>query len=116
MTRQSVPYASGVGLLNCHLLFSGLPPLPVEGEELYAQANTLDYEFPSILARTAYVSPFAQLGWGCILLNNAVVQNGVQVGNGSILNVGAEAHHDCTIDDFRISCRICWRIPGSRKI
>lgn len=37
MTRQSVPYASGVGLLNCDLLFSGLPRLPVEGEELYAQ-------------------------------------------------------------------------------
>lgn len=71
-------------------------------EELYAQADALDYEFPNILARTAYVSPFAQLGWGCILLNNAVVQNGVQVGNGSILNVGAEAHHDCTIDDFTL--------------
>ena len=71
-------------------------------EKLYAQADALDYEFPNILARTAYVSPFAQLGWGCILLNNAVVQNGVQVGNGSILNVGAEAHHDCTIDDFTL--------------
>ena len=71
-------------------------------EELYAQADALDYEFPSILARTAYVSPFAQLGWGCILLNNAVVQNGAQIGNGSILNVGAEAHHDCTIDDFAL--------------
>lgn len=71
-------------------------------EEFYAQADALDYEFPSILARTAYVSPFAQLGWGCILLNNAVVQNGVQVGNGVILNAGAEAHHDCTIDDFAL--------------
>lgn len=71
-------------------------------EELYAQADALDYEFPNILARTAYVSPFAQLGWGCILLNNAVVQNGAQIGNGSILNVGAEAHHDCTIDDFAL--------------
>lgn len=37
MTQHSVPYASGVGLLNCDLLFSGLPRLPVEGEELYAQ-------------------------------------------------------------------------------
>ena len=71
-------------------------------EEVYAQADALDYEFPSILARTAYVSPFAQLGWGCILLNNAVVQNGSQVGNGVLLNVGAEAHHDCTIDDFAL--------------
>lgn len=71
-------------------------------ERIYRQADALDYEFPSILAHSAYVSPFAQLGWGCILLNNAVVQNGVQVGNGVILNAGAEAHHDCTIDDFAL--------------
>ena len=30
MTQHSVPYASGVGLLNCDLLFSGLPRLPVD--------------------------------------------------------------------------------------
>ena len=71
-------------------------------EELYAQADALDYEFPNILARTAYVSPFAQLGWGCILLNNAVVQNGAQVGNGVLLTVGVEAHHDCAIEDFAL--------------
>lgn len=71
-------------------------------EELYAQADALDYEFPSILACSAYVSPFARLGWGCILLNNAVVQNGTQIGNGVVLTVGVEAHHDCTISDFAL--------------
>ena len=71
-------------------------------EELYAQADALDYEFPSILAYSAYVSPFAQLGWGCVLLNNAVVQNGAQIGNGVVLTVGVEAHHDCTIGDFAL--------------
>ena len=34
-------YASGVGLLNCDLLFSGLDRLPVEGEELYARGFDL---------------------------------------------------------------------------
>lgn len=71
-------------------------------EELYAQADALDYEFPNILARSAYVSPFARLGWGCILLNNAVVQNGAQIGNGVVLTTGVEAHHDCTIFDFAL--------------
>lgn len=71
-------------------------------EALYAQADALGYEFPSILARSAYVSPFARLGWGCILLNNAVVQNGAQIGNGVVLTVGVEAHHDCTISDFAL--------------
>lgn len=71
-------------------------------ERIYRQADALDYEFPSILARSAYVSPFAQLGWGCILLNNAVVQNGAQIGNGVVLTTGVEAHHDCTISDFAL--------------
>lgn len=71
-------------------------------ERIYRQADALDYEFPSILAQTAYVSPFAQLGWGCILLNNAVVQNGAQIGNGVVLTVGVEAHHDCAIGNFAL--------------
>lgn len=71
-------------------------------EQIYRQAEELDFAFPNVVARTAYVSPFAQLGWGCILLNNAVVQNGAQVGNGVLLTVGVEAHHDCFIDDFSL--------------
>lgn len=71
-------------------------------ERIYRQADALDYEFPSILAHSAYVSPFAQMGWGCVLLNNAVVQNGAQIGNGVVLTVGVEAHHDCTIGNFAL--------------
>ena len=41
MTTSNRPYASGVGVLNCDLLFSGLDRLPVEGEELYAKGFEL---------------------------------------------------------------------------
>ena len=71
-------------------------------EEIYLQAEALSFTFPNVVARSAYVSPFAQLGWGCILLNNAVVQNGAQIGNGVVLTTGVEAHHDCTISDFAL--------------
>ena len=71
-------------------------------EEIYRQAEALGFAFPNVVARSAYVSPFAQLGWGCILLNNAVVQNGAQIGNGVVLTVGVEAHHDCAIEDFAL--------------
>ena len=71
-------------------------------EEIYLQAEALSFTFPNVVARSAYVSPFARLGWGCILLNNVVVQNGVQIGNGVVLNAGVEAHHDCTIADFAL--------------
>lgn len=71
-------------------------------EQIYRQAEALGFAFPNVVARSAYVSPFAQLGWGCILLNNVVVQNGVQIGNGVVLTVGVEAHHDCAISDFAL--------------
>ena len=71
-------------------------------EQIYRQAEKLGFAFPNVVARSAYVSPFARLGWGCILLNNAVVQNGAQIGNGVVLTTGVEAHHDCTIFDFAL--------------
>lgn len=71
-------------------------------EEIYRQAEALSFTFPNVVARSAYVSPFAQLEWGCILLNNAVVQNGAQIGNGVVLTTGVEAHHDCAINDFAL--------------
>lgn len=71
-------------------------------ERIYWQAQALGFAFPNVVAISAYVSPFAQLGWGCILLNNAVVQNGAQIGNGVVINAGVEAHHDCTIGDFAL--------------
>lgn len=71
-------------------------------ERIYLQAEGLGFAFPNVVARTAYVSPFGRLGWGCILLNNAVVQNGAQIGNGVVLNAGVEAHHDCAIGDFAL--------------
>ena len=71
-------------------------------EQIYRQAEALGFAFPNVVACSAYVSPFARLGWGCILLNNAVVQNGAQIGNGVVLTTGVEAHHDCTISDFAL--------------
>ena len=71
-------------------------------ERIYWQAQALGFAFPNVVVISAYVSPFAQLGWGCILLNNAVVQNGAQIGNGVVLTTGVEAHHDCVINDFAL--------------
>ena len=71
-------------------------------EKIYRQAEALGFAFPNVVARSAYVSPFTRLSWGCILLNNAVVQNGAQIGNGVVLTTGVEAHHDCAIEDFAL--------------
>ena len=71
-------------------------------ERIYDAAEQIGYAFPNLIHSSAYVSPYAKMGWGCVLLNNSVVQNGSTVGNGVLLNPGVEVHHDCSVDDFAL--------------
>lgn len=68
--------------------------------QLYRRAAGLGYAFPNLIAPSAYISPYASLGWGCVVLNNALVQNGAAVGNGVLINPGVEIHQDGTVGDF----------------
>lgn len=69
-------------------------------ERLYKQAAEIGYTFPNVIAPSAYISPHAILGDGITVLNNAVIQNGAKIGDGTILNPGVEAHHDSTIGKY----------------
>jgi sugar O-acyltransferase (sialic acid O-acetyltransferase NeuD family) len=69
-------------------------------ERIYKEAGSIGYSFPNIIHPTAYVSPHAQIGSGCVILNNAVVQNNARCGDGCILNPGVELHHDSTIGSY----------------
>lgn len=69
-------------------------------EHIYNLAKRIGYNFPNLICSSAYISPYAKLGWGCVILNNAVVQNGASVGNGVLLNPGVEIHHDCSVGDY----------------
>ncbi len=69
-------------------------------EEVYKRAEAAGFEFPNIIDPSAYISPYATLGKGVIILNNAVVQNSAIIGNGTILNSGVEAHHDSVIGNY----------------
>lgn len=71
-------------------------------ERIYDAAEQIGYAFPNLIHSSAYVSPYAKMGWGCVLLNNSVGQNGSTVGNGVLLNPGVEVHHDCSVDDFAL--------------
>ena len=71
-------------------------------KRIYDTAQKIGYSFPNLISSSAYVSPYAKLGWGCVILNNAVVQNGSTVGNGVLLNPGVEIHHDCSVGDYNL--------------
>lgn len=51
-------------------------------EEIYNKAKAFGYSFPNIICASAYVSRYAELGSGCVLLNP-----------------GVEVHHDSFVDD-----------------
>ena len=71
-------------------------------ERIYHEAEAIGYRFPNIIASNVYISPYAKLGYGCVLLNNVCIQNGSTVRNGVILNPGVEIHHDSTVEDFAL--------------
>ncbi len=71
-------------------------------ERLSLEALALGYSLPSITVPSAYISPFARVGKGCIILNNAVIQNGASVGDGVIINAGVEIHQDSTVGDYSL--------------
>lgn len=68
--------------------------------QVYEKAKVLGYTFPNIIAPSAYISPFAQIGCGCILMQNACIQNGSAVGNGVLMNAGTEVHCGATVEDY----------------
>ena len=70
--------------------------------QVYEKAKALGYAFPNIVAPSAYISPYAKLGCGCVALQNACVQNGASVGNGVLLNAGTEIHCDAAVGDYAL--------------
>lgn len=69
-------------------------------ERLYKEATVIGYSFPNIIHSSAYISPRAHIGNGCVILNNVVVQNNAKCGDGCILNPGVELHHDSSIGSY----------------
>ena len=70
--------------------------------QVYEKAKALGFAFPNIVAPSAYVSPFAKIGCGCVVLQNASVQNGTSIGNGVLLNAGTEIHCDAAVGDYTL--------------
>lgn len=70
--------------------------------QVYEKAKALGYAFPNIVSPSTYISPFSKIGYGCVILQNACVQNGASVGNGVLLNAGTEIHCDAAVGDYAL--------------
>lgn len=54
---------------------------------------------PTIIHSSAYISPKARIGVGCVVLPHAVINTNCTVGKGCIINCNATIDHGCIIED-----------------
>ena len=67
--------------------------------KLFELLKQLEFALPPIIASTAVVSRYAQIGEGTVVMHQAVIDAGTVVGANCIVNTGALAAHDCNIGD-----------------
>lgn len=71
---------------------------------LLKQLSHEKFHLPSLIHPTAWVSPSARLGEGCMVFAQAVVNADAHIGRGVIINTGATVDHDCVISDGAHIC------------
>ena len=66
---------------------------------LYDKIKAAGGNLATIIASTAYVSRYATIGEGTVVMHNAFVNAGAKVGNNVILNTFVNIEHDAVIGD-----------------
>ena len=69
-------------------------------KHLFNLAIKAGFSFPSIISPLSYVSQHATIGFGTVVMHNALINAGVVVGNNCIINSRALLEHDVCIGDF----------------
>lgn len=67
--------------------------------KLYNKIKEAGGKLATIIASTAYVSKYAEIGEGTIVMHQAFVNAGAKVGNNVILNTATNIEHDVVIGD-----------------
>ena len=65
--------------------------------KLIQMLDNAGFEIPFLIHKTAYVSPSAQIGKGCIIRAHAAVEQRTRLEEGCLINMGALIDHDCVI-------------------
>ena len=73
------------------------PDLRIKLHEMISEAGG---RLATIVSPTAYVSRYATLGEGTVVMHNAVVNASTMVGKGCIINTFANIEHDVVVGDY----------------
>jgi UDP-perosamine 4-acetyltransferase len=68
--------------------------------KLSKMLQDLTIQQPTIIHRSAVVSPSAQIGWGSVIMPGAVVGAACRIGSGVIVNTAAHIDHDGKVGDY----------------
>ncbi|WP_395303219.1 acetyltransferase [Pectobacterium polonicum] len=83
-------------LVNC----IGVLPGSLTKKKINEQYLAKGYNFETIIANNAYVSPYAVLGTGVQILTGAIIHPGVFIDSHSVINSGAVIEHDAHIGSY----------------
>lgn len=80
-------------------LVNGIGSLPNQlvRQNLFKKFKGQGYQFLTVIAPNADVSPMAKVGEGVQLMSGVVVQAGSYIADNTIVNTGATVDHDCQI-------------------
>ena len=67
--------------------------------KLYNRVKEVGGKLATIIASTAYVSKYATIGEGTVVMHKAFVNAGAKVGNNAIINTCCNIEHDAVIGD-----------------
>ena len=67
--------------------------------KLYNKIKAVGGKLATIVASTAYVSKYAEIGEGTVVLHQAFVNAGAKIGKNVILNTATNIEHDAVIGD-----------------
>ena len=67
---------------------------------LFEMVKQIGFHIPSLIDKTAAIAREVQIGEGCFVGKNAVVNTGASLGCCTIVNTGAIVEHDCVVGDF----------------
>ena len=86
---------------DCEFAFIGIGQIKTASvrQNIFSNLRDLGYSFPTFVSSRAYVSPFASLGAGTIVMPGGIIGPGARVGENCIINSQALVEHDAVVGD-----------------
>lgn len=69
-------------------------------EKLFIQSENIGFNIISIISPQAYISKYANVGRGVVIMPGAIINAGAEIKDGTIINTNAGVDHDCVIGEF----------------